>query len=188
MAMSKKAFFGKLLIVILIIILLAAAIAVYFLFFKPSSNSISMVSLPNPLQSIIDKNTVNGQINEQAVVQEGVLEFNSDYINYILIALGVGNLKSSVFGNPKVEFLLETEIWSSELKSNTLYTQKQPIVKPDITISMSKQEAVKALLSSSNIKEFMKNSVINGNTKITMNADKATLLAKGYLEMYNNLK
>jgi hypothetical protein len=105
-----------------------------------------------------------------------------------LIALGVGNLKSMIgCGNPVVELVLDNEIWSSELKDNALYTQKAPNEQKDLIIKMSKQEAVKAILSE-NIKEFMKSSVSNGNTGLEMISGKACLLAKGYLEMYEKLK
>ena len=51
---------------------------------------------------------------------------------------------------------------------------------------MSKEEAVKAILSD-NLDQFMKTSVINGNTKINMLSGKITLVEKGYVDMYNKI-
>ena len=184
----------KILLIVFIVIILGLVLlsaAGYFLFFKSSRNNINSTpgkSLQNPLQDIINKNTdANGKINQNAVIKQGVIEFNKNYINYILIALGVNNLHKTILGDtPKVEFILGDEIWSSEVTNNQLNTQNQPIVSPDITISMSKEEAVKAILSD-NLDQFMKTSVINGNTKINMLSGKITLVEKGYVDMYNKI-
>ena len=51
---------------------------------------------------------------------------------------------------------------------------------------MSKEEAVKALLSS-NIQEYLKDSVNNGNTQLEQISHKIELASKGYLKMYDTL-
>jgi hypothetical protein len=186
---SKKWF--KILIIILVIIIIVL-VACYFILFRKTTSSLNSSPgkpIENPLEKIIQQNTDSaGKVNTEAVIQQGVIEFNSEYISYILVALGVGNLHASILGdNPRVEFLMENEIWSAEISNNQISIIKQAIANPDITISMSKPEAVKAILSS-NVKEFMKTSVMNGNTKIEMKANKASLLSKGYMDMYNKLK
>jgi len=178
--------------IVFILIILMIGLATSFIFFKKpvkSSGNGGGTVIENPMKQIVIKNTNSaGEINQQAVIDEGIKEFNSEYINYILLALGIGNLqKSIIFGNPVVELTLDSQVWSSEIKNNALYTVLGANDNSDLKITMSKQEAVKALLSS-DIKQFMKDSVSNGNTKIEMIAGKPELLAKGYLDMYNKLK
>ncbi|MEK6859762.1 MAG: hypothetical protein AABX54_03015 [Nanoarchaeota archaeon] len=177
-----------LLVFLVVLILLLGGI--YVVFFKKNVNKGGGGVIENPMKQIIIKNTdASGKVNAEAVVSEGVKEFNVQYINYILIALGVGNLHKSLigYGNPVVELDLDNQIWSSEIKDGGLYTGLGANDNKDLKITMSKQEAVKALLSQ-DMKQFMKDSVANGNTKIEMIAGKPELGSKGYLEMYNNLK
>lgn len=146
------------------------------------------IVLKNPIAGIVLKYTDElGYVNKEAVVQEAIVEFNEDYINYLLAALGVGYLhKAALFGNPILEFDLGGEVWNSEIINGMPNSKKGSIDDEDLKISISKEEAVEALLSE-NIEEFMKQAVINGNTKIEMVAGKAELFSKGYLDMYTSL-
>ena len=122
------------------------------------------------------------------VIAQGILEFNEDYINYILVALGVGYLhKSPLFENPLIEFVLGDEVWSSEVIKGFPNSEKKEIDNEDLRISISKEETVRALLSP-DIEQFMKDSVASGDTQIEMIAGKAELFSKGYLEMYGELE
>ena len=113
--------------------------------------------------------------------------FNENYISYILLSLGVNNLHSFPgFGNPIVELALDNEVWSSEIINGGLITIKALNENKDLRFVLSKEEAVKALLSQ-NIEQFMKDSVVSGRTRIEMIAVKPELLAKGYLDLYNAL-
>ena len=146
------------------------------------------VIVENPLKGIVLANTNEvGEVDVDEVVQQAVLEFNADYINYLLIALGTGYLhKSPLFENPLIEFDLEGEIWNSEINGGMPNSQKGGIDNEDLRISISKEEAVTGLLSQ-DIEQFMKDSVNNGNTQIEMIANKAELFTKGYLSMYKEL-
>jgi hypothetical protein len=185
----KKTVKILIIVFVILIVLIGGVYALFFSSFGKHSNNGGGVVMENPMKKIVDANKdASGKINEQAVIKQGVAEFNVDYINYILLALGVGNLQSSVvFGNPVVELGLDNEVWSSEIKDNSLNTKIGANDNKDLRVTMSKEEAVRALLSY-DIKQFMKDSVNNGNTKIEMIAGKPELLAKGYLTMYNGLK
>lgn len=173
-----------LLIIFIILIILIIVFASGFLVKKPKIE----VYLKNPLANLVLKYTDElGYTNKAAVIEEGVMEFNEDYINYILVALGTGYLhKSPLFENPLIEFNLDEEAWNSEIKEGMPNSRRGQIDNEDLRISISKKEAVEALLSS-NIEEFMKESVKNGNTNIELVAGKAELFSKGYLEMYAKL-
>ena len=170
-------------IFLVIIIILAG---VYF--FGWFSGSGDKIILENPLKNIVIANTnAQGQVDYDAVVSEGVMNFNVDYINYIMAALGVGKLHKSLmgYGNPVIEMDLENEIWNAEI-DNGLRTVPGSAEDPDLRVIMTKEEAVKALLSP-DIGEFMKTSVYNRNTQIEMVAGKVELGSKGYLSMYSEL-
>jgi hypothetical protein len=174
--------------IVLVIIAVIIFLGFYTGFFSKNKSNAKTITIENPLKDIVSQNTKGGEVDEQAVIKQGVLEFNENYINYLMLALGVGKLHSFVgFGNPVVEMHLDNEIWSSEIQDNSLRTIKSPNDNKDLRIIISKEEAVKALLSP-NIAQFMKDSVASGRTQLEMVAGKTELFSKGYLEMYNGLK
>jgi len=172
---------------IVLLILIAIVLAIFFLgFFKNEGNKIV---LENPIKGILFANTNEaGQVDKQKVIEQGVLEFNEDYLNYIIAALGVNNLHKSYigYGNPIIEMNIDNQAWNSEVVKGALLTKQGATDLEDLKIIMTKQEAVEALISP-NIKEFMKTSVKNGNTQIEMIAGKVELGSKGYLAMYKEL-
>ena len=174
-------------IVLAVVIVIGLILGGMFMFGFFSGDKIEIV-LENPLKDIVFANTnAQGQIDKEAVIKQGVLEFDEDYINYILVALGVSYLhKSPLFENPLIEFVLGDEVWSSEVIGGMPDSEKKEIDNEDLRISISKEEAVRALLSP-DIEQFMKDSVADGRTGIEMIAGKVELFSKGYLEMYGEL-
>jgi len=146
------------------------------------------IILENPMKAIIIANTnVAGEVNLKKVIEQGEIEFNEDYINYILAALGTNYLHKSILGkSPVLELVLGEQVWNSEISGGMPQSKIGEIDNEDLRITLSKEEAVKAIVSPE-IKQFMKDSVANGNTKIELIAGKVDLFSKGYLEMYNKL-
>ena len=181
---TTKKVIKVLLVIFAVILILLIVFAAGFLIKKPKIE----IHLENPIAGLVLRYTNEaGLTNKTAVVEEGVIEFNEDYINYILVALGTGYLhKSPLFENPLIEFDLGGDIWNSEVIDGMPNSKRGSIDDEDLIIRISKEEAVEALLAD-NIEEFMKESVKNGNTKIEMIAGKAELFSKGYLEMYKQL-
>tara|TARA_Y100000310_G_C20661678_1_gene805156 strand:- start:1278 stop:1883 length:606 start_codon:yes stop_codon:yes gene_type:complete len=179
----KRVFLFLGIIIVIGIILLAMFL---FGFFTGKTEII----LVNPIAEIVLANTNEvGEVNQEAVVEQAVVEFDGDYINYILVAIGVGYLHKSPippFENPLIEFDLEGEVWNSEIKGGVPNSQKGEIDNEDLRIVISKEEAVLSLLAS-NIEQFMKDSVDQKNTDIQMVSGNTELFSKGYLEMYNRL-
>ena len=183
----------------IVLVLLIIVVYVGYLFLSTTNKDVGK-GLENPMKKVINKEKVrvNGSIsnplvndsiiyNETKVIEEGIVNFNEDYINYLLVAIGVGNLHSAVgFGNPVIEFSIDSDSWGSEMAEGILNTQGGTIEEEDLRIFISKEEAVKALISS-DAKQFMKDSVNNGGTRIEMVAGKPTLFAKGYLAMYKEI-
>jgi len=194
---KKKGKLKKFLIFFLIalIILIIIALILGYLLFNPFQksdiiNNKNRVVLENPLKNIILKNTnEKGEINKEKVVEQAIIEFDNDYINYILIALGANKLYRSKigYGNPRIELSIDEEVWSSEIVDNSFVTSKTTIENEDIIIKTSRKEMVESLLAK-DIKVFMKDSVNSGITTIEVVAGKLELLSKGYLDMYDGLK
>lgn len=181
-ANTKKVF-----VIVGIVILILVILGGMFMFGFFSGGKTEII-LTNPLKNIVVANTNEaGEVDVAAVLTQGILEFDENYINYLLVAVGVGNLhRSLLYGNPFIEFNLDEETWSSELIKGALNTKKQIIDNEDLRITISKEKAVKALLSQ-NIEQFMKDSVANGETQIEMISGKTELFSKGYLNMYKEL-
>ena len=179
----------KILLVVFLVIVVFAIIYFVGLSAKNTKQNLSTIVIENPLKNIVYANVnENGEVDKNKVIEQALLEFDVDYINYIFIALGVNNLyKSKIgFGNPKVEFDLDGEVWSSEINNGNLNTKKESIDDEDIRIIMSKKEIIESLLAK-DIKEFMIESVKSRRTNIEMIAGKTELLSKGYLKMYSDL-
>jgi hypothetical protein len=140
------------------------------------------------MKGIIISNTNEaGEVNGQAVLEKGILEFNEDYIIYLLVSLGANNLHKSYvgYGNAEVDLIIDEETWSAII-SDSLKVSRGVSGDPDLRISMSREEAVRALLSA-NVQDYMKNSVNNGDTKLEQISNKVELGSKGYLAMYTSI-
>lgn len=174
-------------IVLAVVIVIGLVLGGMFMFGFFSGEKTEIV-LENPLRDIVFANTNEfGQVDKETVIEQGVMEFDEDYINYILVVLGVGYLhKSPLLENPLIEFVLGDEVWGSEIIGGVPNSEKKEIDNEDLRISISKQEAVEALLAE-DIEQFMKDSVAEGRTGIEMVAGKTELFSKGYLEMYGEL-
>ena len=175
----------KFLIIAVVVLIVIVAFAAGYLLRKPRMVEII---IENPLNAIVAANTNSvGAIDVPAVIEQGVIEFDEEYINYLLVALGTGYLHKSILGgNPVIELVLGEGVWASEIIDGVPYSGKGEAEEEDLKISLSKEEAVRAILSS-DIEQFMKDSVNNGNTQIEMIAGKTELFAKGYLSLYKAL-
>jgi hypothetical protein len=185
---DKWRVFKRVLIVLIILVVVLIVLFVVYstgVFFGGGTK----IVLENPLGEIVLGYSETGQLSVEqveAVVQEAILQFDEDYINYILVALGVNKLhKSITFENPKIEINVG-EVWSSEIVKGVPNTVRGGIDKEDIRFVMSKEEAVRALLSD-DIEGFMKDSVASGKTEVEMVAGKVELFSKGYLGLYTDL-
>jgi len=156
-----------------------------YLLKKPSYFEITLV---NPISDLVFTNTNEaGIVDKGAVIKQAVIEFDADYINYILAALGTGYLHKSIFGeSPILELILDGEVWHAEVNNGIPNSALGAIDNEDLRITISKEEAVNAILST-DIEQFMKDSINKGNIKVDMVANEAELFAKGYLDMSNAL-
>jgi len=178
-----------LIITFVVLLVLIIAFAAGYILKKPTYVEII---IENPLNKIISENTnAVGQIDLSAVIAQGVIEFDENYINYLLVALGSGYFhKFFVGGNPVLELVLiasySNEIWNSEIIKGFPKSSIGVVDNEDLRITISKEKAVEAILSP-DITQFMKDSVISKDIQMEMIAGNTELFAKGYLDMYNAL-
>ena len=186
---NKHRILKKIIKIFLIISIIGVILLIAFVIGFSMKNPRNEIVLENPLKGIVFDNTNEaGLVNKEKVVEQGIMDFNSEYINYLIVALGVNNLHKSYigYGDPIIEMKVDGESWTSKVSGGALSTNKGDLEDKDLLITLSKQEAVEALISP-DISSFMKDSVINGNTQIKMIAGKVELGSKGYLAMYKDI-
>ena len=113
-------------IVLAVIIVIGLILGTMFMFGFFSGEKTEIV-LENPLKDIVLRHTDEaGVVDEVAVVEEGVMEFNGDYINFLLISLNINVLHKNplTFENPFVELILDDEVWNSEIIKGFPNSQK----------------------------------------------------------------
>jgi len=111
----------------------------------------------------------------------------AEQINFVLYHLKAYELHNPpLSGNtPKIEFVIDGEIYSSEIIKGKIITVKGRKGEPDIRIIISREEFLNAL--DSDIKLYFQKSVSQGKTKIELLAGKTELFTKGYLSLYKEI-
>lgn len=144
--------------------------------------------LKNPLEQIIIANTENNQLNVEKAVEQGTLEFDASYIDYMLAFLGVGSLHKSMLGeSPWIEIILDGESWNSEIVKGSSKTSKGSIENEDIRIISTKEDIVRIMLAE-NKEDEIANAANEGRLGMEIVAGETELFAKGYLNIYEKFK
>ena len=161
-------------IVLLVIVILALFILVYsqktgFFIFQDADN-VKMIELANPVVGLTD--------------EEAVRQFDSSFILYFLYSVNAHTLRSTILSrdSPKIEMHIGGEVFSSEIKKGEIFIAEGEIEGEDVTITTTKEEAVKMIRDKSNIR----NSIVEGKTQIEFVAGKTELISKGYVSLYNS--
>lgn len=136
----------------------------------------------NPLQSIIEIAK-----SKEEIIEMGVMDFNEEYVSYVLFAIGADELHDPLFSDnhPKIEFQIDIT-YNSEIIDGEIITMEGAIEDEDIVISSTKEEIIEAILSE-DMGSYMEDSVREGRTEIEMIADETELFSKGYLVMYKEI-
>ncbi len=125
-------------------------------------------------------NPVDGLSDEQAVAK-----FNEGFVLYILQSIKAYNLHNPPFSSetPKIEFIIENDIYNAEISNKNIKVLKGSITNEDIRIITTKVEGVKMLRD----KKYIETSFNNGNSGFEMVAGEVKLFSKGYLDLYEEL-
>ena len=165
--------------------------------FSPYSGPIDF-NYENPVVSLIEELKLEGVvINEgedisetvqEKIIERAELEFDKDYINYVLYAMSAYELHNPPLSDskPKIRVLVDEENYYSIVEEGNVSTFLEEVENPDMGIKISKREVIEAMLVE-DMTLFMKESVFNGRTEIELIANKFTLASKGYLQMYNDI-
>ncbi|MBU3912724.1 MAG: hypothetical protein KKB21_01170 [Nanoarchaeota archaeon] len=118
----------------------------------------------------------------------GEFVLQAGHVNYLLNEIGAYQLHTQPMSseNPLIELRSDDSAFFSEIEKGKIITRDEKTYEPDIIISTTKQEVINAL-ESSNVKEYMKNSVSSGNTGIELVSSYSELFFKGYLQIYKDL-
>jgi len=164
----------KIIFVVFIMIIILGALSYIFLF-----NSAVKLNIPNPLLGITGH---AGSSNLESEVQ-----ITPDFITYLLNEIGAYKLHKNILtGEPAVINIdVDGRKFYSEVDKG-IKTFEGGNESPDISITTSKQEIINAISGSP--EQYLKNSIQNQETKISIFASTSELLAKGYISVYNTLK
>lgn len=176
---ENKSFFRRhlALSIILIIIFLAvifAVVAVYYImFYSPNTESGENIAknLANPAQ---------GLTNEEAVMR-----FDKSFVNYLLYNIGAYELHNSPLSGetPKIKIRVSGQIYFAVIDNGVINVQEQDGSGEDIILTTTKEEAVMMMKD----KAYIEKSFLDGKSSADLVADKTTLLAKGYIGLYQKL-
>jgi hypothetical protein len=144
-------------------------------------------SLENQLNEMQTIENLSEEVIEEVIIQ-AELEFDQDYINYVLHAMSAWKLHNPPLSSnkPKIRVIVDEEIYNSEVDDGVISTFVGDIEDPDIAIITTKREVIQAMLVE-DMTEFMKLSVAEGRTTIEMLAGQLELASKGYLQMYEDV-
>lgn len=114
--------------------------------------------------------------------QEAVAGFNQTFVAYLLSSMGVSQLHNPPLSSstPKIQIEVDELVFHAEIKKGSTYIGQGSIADQDIIIRTTREEAVKMLQD----RGYVATSFQSGNSGITLVAGKATLLAKGYMKIY----
>lgn len=167
--------------IILAIILLLLLTGALFFYFATAAPSEPKVKIENPI-----KTTEN--LTSRQVAEHAVLEFNEDYVDYLVFAIGGWKLHNPPLSDdtPKIKIIADSEVYVSEIIDWEIITEKKDTDEEDIVIITSKEEVVNSILSG-NMKEYIKKSVQEGRTTLELKANYNNLFSKGYLSIYKDI-
>jgi len=111
-----------------------------------------------------------------------------EFFNYILNDLGAYKLHNAPLSSspPKIKFVVDGEIYTSEVKEGNISTVKTDTNEEDIKFTTTTSEIINAV-NSPNMKEYFKSSLNDGKITMELKASQTELLSKGYLSIYSEL-
>lgn len=166
-----------LIIGIVVLILIGGGVFLYFMFFytRPSGGGGGTgTPIKNPTEGL--------------TLEEALLQFNDDYVDYLVISMGVRKLHNPPFSSntPKIEVVIDEKVYVCEVIKGSVKIEEKQIENEDIVIWTTRREIVSAIMSL-NMRGYIKESISQGRTAIEMKAGYTTLYSKGYLKLYEDM-
>lgn len=157
---------------IILLILLIIGLFFYFITVAPSKPLANEIE--NPIQDLSQ--------------EEAVLQFNEEYIDYLIFAIGGWKLHNPPLSDdtPKIKVIVEGEVYVSEIIKGEIKTEKKEIENEDIVVKTTREEVVN-LMMSSDMNDYIKQNVQEGKTIVELKASYTKLFSKGYLNIYKDV-
>jgi hypothetical protein len=117
--------------------------------------------------------------------EEAVAQFDENFVYYLLVSIGAGELHTPIFSSdtPKILFYIDDEVYNAEVEDGRILVERGEIEEEDIIIRTSKEEGVKMVMNSNYVSE----SFASGGSSFELVADNLELAGKGYLGIYSAL-
>lgn len=176
----------------LVIVLISLSITTYALFLTNEKQEIQ-----NPLSGLninfASKNTtLSNNLSTENQGPEVFIEdikITPEFISYLLNELNAWKLHTNplTFEKPTMNFKIDNTEFQSTVKNGEISTQEGLSAQADLQFNTNKEELIKAMLSE-NPEEIFRQSISEGKTQIQILGSQTELFAKGYKELYDNLK
>jgi len=129
-------------------------------------------------RTIVLENPVTG-----LSIEEAVLQFDENYLTYLLYSLDVQKLHNPPFSSntPKIEIYVGEEVYGAQVFKGRIFLAGGFLDEKDIIIRTSSAEVVKMLRN----RNYVADSFNSGGSSVELISGKVTLMAKGYFELYN---
>jgi hypothetical protein len=169
--MNKR---GKILIFLSIVLVLLIIVALFvgYMIFK---------SYGNQKNSNLNK-PVHINWSETELME---LEINESVISYILYQLDLEELHNPPLSSntPKIKVIVDNDNYYSEVIDNQIFTSKTEMQNSDISIYIPKFQVIRVLNSTEPSKVIL-DGISSKLISFEINADKSSLLMKGYYPLY----
>jgi heme/copper-type cytochrome/quinol oxidase subunit 2 len=115
----------------------------------------------------------------------GSLQVNENVIGYTLTKLETNDLHNPPLSKetPKIEVIIDDKIYSAEIVKGSIDVNEGQIDNEDIKISMTRQDVIN-ILNSTSSSDAISKSINEGTMQFEIVASKTELFSKGYLSLY----
>ena len=157
---------------IILVVALVAAIFFYFVMFNPNNEKVyAGQEIKNPAANL--------------TTEEAIMAFDEDFVFYLLYSIKAYNLHNPPLSSnmPKMEIHAGDDVFNAVIDNGMINIKLGKIESRDAIITTSREEVVKMLKD----RDYVTKSFNDGKSTIELVADKTTLFAKGYLNLYTEL-
>ncbi|MBX4212210.1 hypothetical protein KW787_01995 [Candidatus Pacearchaeota archaeon] len=157
---------------VIFVIVLALLMLFYFFLYTPSDNyGTQQLGIANPVGNM--------------TVEQAITHLNESFIFYFLYSIKAYDLHNPPLGNdtPKIQFVIGANHYYGIVENGNIRVATGNLVGKDIILKTSPREAILMLKDRS----YIASSFQSGNSSVELVADKTTLFAKGYLNIYKEL-
>jgi hypothetical protein len=162
----------------IVLILFVAIMFSFFHFYKPLDEkkiikrAISNVSgIRSPTAGLSSKQVEIG--------------FNESYISSFLEDINAKDLRNIAISRevPRIKLVVDNVIYSASVNRGKITVKKANVSNPDIIITSTKSEIAQMVTN----KRYISTSFKKGKSSLELVADKASLIAKGYIRLYTKI-